>query len=85
MTEPGAAQDEAAEKKWRERVLRKKHNILKFAPPFASCKCGGWQTSAPKDYGFIVQRDFLLDAFLAHRKWMASEKRRLLGNGSNPS
>jgi hypothetical protein len=76
MSEPGAEQDDAASDRWLLRV-RSKHKLARFAPPFASCKCGGWQQHAPNDLGITRQRDYLLDSFLEHRKFMSSERRRL--------
>ncbi len=72
---PGAAQDALTDQKWLERVLAK-HGIRQWNPPSASCRCGGWQRSAPPDFGVIRQRDWLLDAFLEHQSLMRREKRK---------
>lgn len=82
-SEPGAEQDSHVGLKWLKRV-RARHRLNRFSPPFAACRCGGWQLSAPADHGVIQQRDYLLDGFLGHKRFMRAEKKRLKANGVQP-
>lgn len=78
MTEdPGAKADLMSDQKWVD-VVWSKHNIKAWRMPFAACKCGHWQKSAPGTMGIVRQRDWLLDEFNIHRKFMLAERRRLI-------
>lgn len=75
--EPGAAQDLRSQIQWLEQV-RRQHHLERFAPPCAMCSCKNWSISAPPDFGVLVQRDYLLDAFNGHLKFMRAERRKYL-------
>lgn len=75
MTEPGAAQDQSAQRKWIEH-FRRQHRLERFSPPRAACSCGVWSRSAPGEMGIYRQRDWLLDEFLEHLAAMKAEQRR---------
>lgn len=74
--DPGVAADERAKKLYELR-LRAKHKMY-LSVPRAWCRCGGFHCQAPDELGQYRKRDYLLDAYNDHRKYMAAEKRRLL-------
>ena len=54
-------------------AISARHRLEIFNPPFAKCSCGSWRDSAPGDMLVEKARDWLLDAFLRHKKFMKKE------------